>query len=206
MGLFRAAKKLARWQRWLLVVIVLGGVLWTWDRYRTWQEDSQDARILAAAARYGVDPCLIKAVIWRESRFDPTARGAKGEAGLMQIMKDTAFEWARAERRLLVVHSQMFDPDRNIQCGAWYLRKLLGRYANTDNPAAYALADYNAGRANVLKWLQGAAATNSAVFIEQISFPSTRAYVKAVLKRRDYYRQRGFGQNTPVRSSAVNQQ
>lgn len=52
----------------------------------------------------------------------------------------------------------------------------------------YALADYNAGRGNVLKWNDGAAATNSAVFIEQIGFPGTREYVAAVTWRHAFYR------------------
>ena len=57
-----------------------------------------------------------------------------------------------------------------------------------DNPLPYALADYNAGRANVLKWAKGAAATNSALFLSQIGFPMTRDYVRAVMARRTHYR------------------
>ena len=45
-----------------------------------------DAMIVDAGIRNGVDPNLLKAVIWRESRFDRTAIGSKGEVGLMQIM------------------------------------------------------------------------------------------------------------------------
>jgi soluble lytic murein transglycosylase len=52
----------------------------------------------------------------------------------------------------------------------------------------YALADYNAGRRNVLKWINGEAATNSAVFIQQIQFPMTRQYVQAVIRREEKYR------------------
>ncbi|HWH67973.1 MAG TPA: hypothetical protein VNT26_01200, partial [Candidatus Sulfotelmatobacter sp.] len=62
------------------------------------------------------------------------------------------------------------------------------RYTQTDNPLPYALADYNAGRANVLKWNRGAAATNSTTFMEQIGFPSTKAYVRAGMGRYEYYR------------------
>jgi len=68
------------------------------------------------------------------------------------------------------------------------LKKMLKRYAQTDNPVPYALADYNAGRGNVLKWNAGEAATNSAVFIEQIGFPGTKAYVKSVMQRCEHYR------------------
>ena len=154
---------------------------------RWWQiarlESSQDSNILAAARRHGVEPALVKAVVWRESRFDPLARGRKGEIGLMQIMKDTAQEWATAEKIRLFQHEQLFDPARNLEAGTWYLAKLLRRYPNTDNPRPYALADYNAGRGNVLRWAKAAAATNSQSFIEEIGYPSTRDYVRSVMKR-----------------------
>jgi soluble lytic murein transglycosylase-like protein len=50
------------------------------------------------------------------------------------------------------------------------------------------LADYNAGRGNVLKWTTAAAATNSASLLEQIRFPATKSYVKAVQRRYALYR------------------
>ena len=77
----------------------------------------------------------------------------------------------------------------NTRAGTWYLRKVSQRYKNTDNPLPYALADYNAGRANVLKWAKGAAATNSAAFIQAIGFPSTRDYVVRVSERYVRYRE-----------------
>jgi soluble lytic murein transglycosylase len=107
----------------------------------------------------------------------------------MQIMEGTASDWAKAERRLLVFHAELFDRRKNIACGTWYLRKLLARYLHTDNRIPYALADYNAGRGNVLKWMKGAATTNSAAFIEQIGFPSTKEYVTTTMTRYEKYRQ-----------------
>jgi soluble lytic murein transglycosylase len=169
----------------LLLVAGLGLLRW-------WQwahlESSQDTVILAAAWRYGVEAALVKAVVWRESRFDPLARGGKGEVGLMQIMKETGQEWAAAEKAPLFYHELLFDPGRNTEAGAWYLRKLLRRYPNTDNPLAYTLADYNAGRGNVLRWAKGAAATNSEAFLREITFPGTREYVRTVLQRYEKYR------------------
>ena len=66
--------------------------------------------------------------------------------------------------------------------GARYLGKLLKRYAHTDNPTVYALADYNAGRTHVLRWNKGAA-TNSAAFLAQIDYPGTQHYVRSILER-----------------------
>src|SRR5262249_13727758 len=81
----------------------------------------------------------------------------------------------------------LFDPARNTMAGTWYLRKALHRYENTDNPAVYALADYNAGRSNILRWTKGAAVTNSAAFLEKMDFPKTRDYVRSILKRQPRY-------------------
>jgi len=50
------------------------------------------------------------------------------------------------------------------------------------------LADYNAGRSHVLEWNNGKAKTNSALFIEKIGYPTTKAYVKMVKLRQEKYR------------------
>jgi soluble lytic murein transglycosylase len=177
-----------KYKWWLFALIAVGGTL-TWiERAWVWRENSQDVPILAAARKHGVDPALVKAVVWRESRFNPNARGAKGEVGLMQIMKGTAEDWAKAERIPLFMHAQLFDPAKNTQAGAWYLRKVALRYPKTDNPVPYALADYNAGRTKVLRWMKGPAATNSAAFIAQIDYPTTRQYVREVSRRYAKYR------------------
>ena len=109
----------------------------------------------------------------------------------MQIMPDTIHDWAAAEHVRLFTNSQLLDPTKNTQCGAWYLSRLLNRYRRADNPLPYALAAYNAGPGNVAKWAKGAASTNAAAFIEKIGFPGTRDYVKAVSKRFERY-QRSF--------------
>jgi len=162
-------------------VLVGGCLFYSWWEGRL--ERSQDLPIRAAAQRYGVDPALVKAVVWRESRFHPGVRGRAREIGLMQIQEIAAQEWADAERLPAFEHEHCFDPRTNTLAGTFYVRKLLRRYSQTDNPIPYALADYNAGRGNVLKWNTGAASTNSLAFIDQIGFPGTRAYVKAVMRR-----------------------
>lgn len=175
--------------KWLPVVVLflivdaLGG----WLYYRWQREHSQDAVIRAAAARYRVDGALVKAVVWRESWFDPAVRGKAGEIGLMQIREPAAREWAEAERIVGFQHEHILDPGSNTLAGTWYLAKLLRRYPHTDDPVPYALADYNAGRGNVLRWNQGAAATNSQQFLAQMTFPGTRRYIETVVRRREQY-------------------
>ena len=182
------ARRLKRKARWLLTVCLATSLF---CYYRYWQmrrENSQDDVILAAAARYGVDAALIKAVVWRESWFNPFAVGKAGEIGLMQVSDLAAHEWADSEGITFFVSSQLFDPAKNVQAGTWYLRKAIRRYDQADDPIPYALADYNAGRANVLRWLSGAASTNSKAFIDQIGFPTTKHYVTSVMKRYEHYK------------------
>ena len=171
----------------MLGLFCFGGVVsYLWREERL--ERKFKPQIQAAATRYQVDPLLIQAVIWQESRFHPSARGRSGEIGLMQIQEIAAQEWADAEHDRTFLHAHCFDPGTNTLAATFYLAKLLKRYAKTDNPLPYALADYNAGRGNVLKWNTGPAATNSAQFVEQIGFPGTQAYVESVLRRREIYR------------------
>jgi soluble lytic murein transglycosylase len=167
-----------------LLLVVLGLLDWWYERRR---EQRYDSTILAVAQRYGVASALVKAVVWRESRFNPRVRGRVGEIGLMQIRSLTAQEWAQAIQRRPSFEGDLFRPDTNLEIGAWYLSKLLRRYAKADNPAVYALADYNAGRSNVLRWNKGAAETNSSAFLGQITFPATQDYVRAILRRASKY-------------------
>jgi soluble lytic murein transglycosylase len=178
-----------KWRRIILLLTglcVLGAAAYLW-RVVT-QGRKFQPQIDVAATRYNVDPLLIKSVIWRETRFHPDRRGKAGEIGLMQIQEAAALDWAGAEHVAGFSHEQCFDPGTNVLAGTFYLGKLLKRYANTDNPLPFALADYNAGRGHLLKWNGGAAATNSATFMGQIGFPTTKAYVKSVMRRYKFYK------------------
>jgi soluble lytic murein transglycosylase len=170
----------------LLLLLAAGAAICLWHEVE--RERKFIPQIQTAAARYGIDPLLVKAVVWRESRFNPEARGRAGEIGLMQIQEVAAQEWADAEQIPAFAHEQCVDPGTNTLAGTFYLTKLLKRYSQTDNPIPYALADYNAGRGNLLKWNSGSAATNSAAFIGQIRFASTENYVKTVMRRYELYR------------------
>src|SRR5213082_801627 len=141
----------------LAVFLIVDLGLWIWWKSR--KEHRYDRQIVVAARKYNLDPALIKAVIWQESRFNPSVRGRAGEIGLMQVREDAALEWADAEKIHPFNHEEIFNPSKNIQAGSFYLAHLMKRYQNTDNPVPYALADYNAGRTHVLRWNKGAAKT-----------------------------------------------
>jgi soluble lytic murein transglycosylase len=148
-----------------------------------WREHRFDRAIAQAANRYELDPALIRAVIWRESGFHPDARGRAGELGLMQIRPPAASEWAAAEHIKDFDPAACLDPLTNVLAGTWYLKKMLRHYNLADDPLPFGLAEYNAGRGNVLKWLAGESATNGAAFIEHIGFPGTKAYVLKIMRR-----------------------
>ena len=172
----------------LLVVIALPLIsFWFW---RDQKEGRFDREIIYAAERYSIDPALVKAVIWQESKFQPNVRGLAGEIGLMQVREDAAWEWAEEENIEHFDHEQITDPQKNILAGTFYLSKVMKRYLKTDNPIPYALADYNAGRTHVLRWKKGAADTNSEAFLAQMDYPGTRQYALHVMERYEYYRKK----------------
>jgi soluble lytic murein transglycosylase-like protein len=98
-----------------------------------------DLVILKAGRRYGVDPRLIHAVIWQESRYKPEAESHVGAQGLMQLMPGTAKRFKCDDAN---------DPEKNVEAGTKYLRWLLKRF---DGDIVLALAGYNAGEGNVDK-------------------------------------------------------
>src|ERR1043165_4135634 len=111
-----------------------------------------DSLIRTVAAAHELDPMLMKAVIWQESRFDPRKIGTAGERGLMQVSERAAREWAR-EMQLPDFHSvDLLDPKTNLEAGAWYLHRAFQHWQHQKNPAIFALAEYNAGASRAQRW------------------------------------------------------
>ena len=96
--------------------------------------------IAAAAARYGVDPDLVHAVVRAESAYKPRARSHAGACGLMQLMPATAQRFGVRD---------IWDPAQNVRGGVAYLRFLLDRF---DGDIRLVLAAYNAGEGAVAKY------------------------------------------------------
>jgi soluble lytic murein transglycosylase len=131
-----------------------------------------------------LDPALIAAVIYEESRFrDQTSHA--GARGLMQITPETADFIARRSGGLRFEQSDLATPQINISYGSWFLRFLLDHY---DGNEAAALAAYNAGITNVDGWVAEAGGVEDFDVDGDVAFPETRAYVENVLERRGEYR------------------
>ena len=151
-----------------------------------------DRLIRAVAAEHDLDPMLVKAVVWRESRFDPQKYGSARERGLMQVSEKAANEWAR-ENKIDNFHVEgLFDPKTNLQAGAWYLHRAFEHWGNQPDAMPFALAEYNAGASRAQRWGggDGAAAMPARAFLNNINFPGTRKYVDSIIARYQFYKRR----------------
>ena len=152
-----------------------------------------DRLIRAVAAEHHLDPMLVKAVVWRESRFDPQKYGSARERGLMQVSEKAANEWAR-ENKIDNFHAErLFDPKTNLEAGAWYLHRAFEHWGNQPDAMPFALAEYNAGASRAQRWGggDGAAAMPARAFLNNINFPGTRKYVDSIIARYQFYKRRG---------------
>jgi soluble lytic murein transglycosylase len=138
-----------------------------------------DDIIRQQAAEKHLDPGLIAAVIYEESRFREQTSSA-GARGLMQVTPETAVRIARLSGGTEFVPDDLSDPDINIRYGSYWLSHLLDRYSGN---LVAALAAYNAGEAHADRW------GGSSLRVGRIGFPETRVYVENVLETREEYRE-----------------
>jgi soluble lytic murein transglycosylase len=152
-----------------------------------------DALIRTVAAEHQLDPMLVKAVVWRESRFDAQKFGTAGERGLMQVSEKAAAEWARETRVENFRVEELFDAKTNLEAGTWYLRRAIEHWQNQSNPMPFALAEYNAGASRALRWAGGddTKVVTAKTFLDNIDFPGTRKYVDSIIARYKFYKRRG---------------
>jgi len=151
-----------------------------------------DVLIRSIASEHRIDPMLVKAVVWRESRFDPQKFGSAGERGLMQVSEGAAKEWAQDKRDGNFRVEELFDSKVNLQAGTWYLARAMQRWENQSDPVPFALAEYNAGASRERRWAGGDdLVIPPDTFRNNIDFPGTRNYVDSIMARRDFYKRRG---------------
>ena len=125
------------------------------------------------ADNYRLDPALVAAVIYQESKFDADARSSQGAVGLMQLLPETAKGIATRTGGSAFEVDDLLDPEINVRYGSWYLRHLLDRYGSEER----ALTAYNGGQGNLDRGVVHA---------------ETRHYVERVLELRGIYR-RAYG-------------
>jgi len=174
----------------LLVVAVIAGAvaLWLGPGEKALREITLPLRhediIRQQAREKHLDPALIAAVIYQESKFSDRTSAA-GAKGLMQILPSTARFIAKRSGGTAFVPSDLGTPQVNIAYGSYYLRYLLHRYGGNKT---LAIAAYNAGETNVNRWVSRAGGAGSFTR-DDIPFPETRAYVDSVFRHQKDYRE-----------------
>jgi soluble lytic murein transglycosylase len=144
-----------------------------WERL--WYPLRYDAIVRGHARNYDLDPALLAAVIYQESKFRADAHSPSGAIGLMQLLPDTAKGIALHTGGLRFSVDDLYNPEINVRYGAWYLRHLVEKYGDE----RIALAAYNAGQDNIDRWRRAG---------RDIPFAETRAYVERVEELKKIYR------------------
>lgn len=144
-----------------------------WERL--WYPLSYATIVRGHARNYDLDPALLAAVIYQESKFRADSRSSSGAIGLMQLQPATAEGIALRTGGGTFTVNDLYNPEINIRYGSWYLRHLLDKYGNEH----LALAAYNAGQRNVDDWRAAG---------KGIQFAETRAYVSRVEDLKKVYR------------------
>jgi soluble lytic murein transglycosylase len=167
---------------WLVVVlaIVAGAFAYVYKTSPPWYERIRyplrySEYVRVHAREHGLDPALMAAVIYQESKFSSDAESSSGAIGLMQLTPSTAHGIAIRTGGHAFRTSDLYNPEINIRYGAWYLHNLFAKY----HSERLVLAAYNAGQGNVDRWL---------AHDEPIQFAETRAYVSRVERLKAIYR------------------
>jgi soluble lytic murein transglycosylase len=163
----------------VVAVAAAGAAAWIVHDEPRWYERIRyplryEAIVRGHARNYHLEPELLAAVIYQESKFDADARSSSGAIGLMQLLPDTARGIAARTGGSRFVVDDLLEPELNVRYGAWYLRHLLDKYRNE----AMALAAYNAGQTNVDRWRAEGSG---------IRFAETRHYVSRVQELKRVY-------------------
>ncbi|MGD0996980.1 MAG: lytic transglycosylase domain-containing protein [Thermoleophilia bacterium] len=180
----------------LVALAVVWGLLWLTKPgpfLRAVYPLSHVDAIRAAARENRLDPALVAAIIYEESRFRDDVSSHQGAIGLMQVLPSTAEDIAHKTGGTDFVVSDLTDPRVNILYGCYYLRQLLDHYHGSE---AAAVAAYNAGQSNVDAWLT---TTGGKLSAQAIPFSETRDYVTHVLALQKLYRRAYGAQLGPAR-------
>ncbi len=137
--------------------------------------------VKAEAERQGVDPLLLLALAYQESRFDPFALSLADARGLTQVIPPTGKGIASALNRPDFSPDDLYRPAVAVEFGAWYLANQLSTFGGDPYRA---LAAYNAGAGPIPRWAAG----DPDLFLERIDYSETRSYVRQVYLHHALYR------------------
>lgn len=186
----RHKTKMGFWKKFCICIVILAGI-----GYGIWHDEDFQRKYMYPypyrqfieyyADRYQMDECLIAGVALAESKFEPTAQSVHGAQGIMQIMPETAAWIAYQIEDDDFSAAEMYEPEKNIKYGTWYLASLNEEFFGNK---VLMLAAYNAGRGNVHEWMEKYGWDENFSDYKQIPFPETREYVQKVLKYERKYK------------------
>ena len=161
--------------------------------------------ILKSVSENHIDPFLILSVMRQESAFNKMIVSSANAYGLMQLIPKTGERIYRTKWGGEFKNEVLFEPEINIEMGIHYLSELLQTYKsnpsiNSRQALILTLATYNAGPTAVKTWIEKFGTLPEDEFIEKITYPETRGYVKKVLRNYENYKRLYKMQNTEVRS------
>jgi soluble lytic murein transglycosylase len=171
----------------IAVILVIVGLPFAKKAIQHFELPLQYSSIIRQQAHdKNLDPALIAAVIYAETRYSPRT-SPTGAEGLMQLEPATAEFLAKRSHGTTFKVADLGEPEVNIAYGSYYLRYLLNQYNNNE---VLALAAYNGGETNVDNWIRKAQESGKDFEIKDIPIGQTQAYVKEVLQKQQEYRQR----------------
>ena len=142
--------------------------------------------IAPAARQNSIDPLLLLGMIRQESSFEPRAQSSAAARGLTQFIYGTAKTVAGELNWPDWTWDDMNRPYVSVPFGAHFLSGLIRTYRGN---YFFALAGYNGGPGNVLRWAKGDWNRDVDVFVDEIGYAETRAYVRVVTANYDLYRE-----------------
>jgi len=146
--------------------------------------------IVPQAEKRGLEPLFFCALIWQESWFDPLATSSYPARGLTQFIEPTA-DWVAEELALTdFQHTDLYRPVVSTEFGGWYLQWIMD---NEEGMVFRALAHYNAGPGNVARWHRDGEVTDIDLFVEEVDFAQTRAFIHRIYSHYWVYRTAYYG-------------
>lgn len=145
-----------------------------------------EKEILKYSREYDLDPSLVASIINTESSFKEDIVSKQGAIGLMQIMPQTAKYISNLMGENEFKTEMLFDPEKNINYGCYYLKYLFARFENEK----VSLSAYNAGEGNVSKWLKDEKYSDDGITLKSMPYYETLNYVEKIENGVNYYKDR----------------
>ena len=165
-----------------------------WTIRRNFEPIKYQKHINDYSQKFSIDPDLLAALIYVESRFKASSESRQGAVGLMQLMPSTAMWAAKELEKKDFELDDLYDPQTNIEIGSWYFSYLREKF---NGDLIKTLAAYNAGEGNVNDWLKN---EWNGEANEELPYSETDSFVKRVISTRDHYQKRLYLLSFPMKN------